>query len=235
MGDQAGPNSEPRVAMQDVVRFVRQLSHDLRNHLNAAELQAAFVGELAQDAESKTEIKRLRGVLSEAAVALQKLSSTIADVKLTAMEYGAADFVEDLRLKLAQQLPDKSGDVHWNVKVDGSAALNIDPQALQQAMVELFDNAFRHARASGPVSADVHGYDGEFVFTLREPKPEFKRTTDLWGHEPFQSVSHGHYGLGLHRVRRIIDGHNGQFDARYDPTSASLVTTVRLPLAGRTG
>ena len=83
MGDQAGPNSEPRVAMQDVVRFVRQLSHDLRNHLNAAELQAAFVGELAQDAESKTEIKRLRAVLSEAAVALQKLSSTIADVKLT--------------------------------------------------------------------------------------------------------------------------------------------------------
>jgi hypothetical protein len=31
-----------QVAMPDVARFVRQLSHDLRNHLNAAELQSAF-------------------------------------------------------------------------------------------------------------------------------------------------------------------------------------------------
>ena len=30
----------------DTVRFVRQLSHDLRNDLNAIELQSAYIGEL---------------------------------------------------------------------------------------------------------------------------------------------------------------------------------------------
>src|SRR5437667_44953 len=48
------------VSWTDNVRFVRQLSHDLRNHLNAAELQAVYISELTGDAELKTEIKRLR-------------------------------------------------------------------------------------------------------------------------------------------------------------------------------
>ena len=48
------PNSDPRadiqVSMPDVVKFVRQLAHDLRNHLNAAELQSAYLDEIAEDA-----------------------------------------------------------------------------------------------------------------------------------------------------------------------------------------
>ena len=46
-----------------MVHFVRQLSHDLRNDLNAIELQSAYIGELTQDQELTTEIKRLREVV----------------------------------------------------------------------------------------------------------------------------------------------------------------------------
>ena len=49
-------SSELRIPLDDVVRFVRQLSHDLRNHLNAAELQAAFMNEIAEDPEVKEEV-----------------------------------------------------------------------------------------------------------------------------------------------------------------------------------
>ena len=57
--------SEPRaVAWSDIVKFVRQLSHDLRNNLNAVELQSAYLGELRQDAEMKNEIQRLRQMIS---------------------------------------------------------------------------------------------------------------------------------------------------------------------------
>src|SRR4030095_14690827 len=34
----------------DTVRFIRQLGHDLRNHLNAIELQSAYISELEGDA-----------------------------------------------------------------------------------------------------------------------------------------------------------------------------------------
>ena len=51
-----------QVPMAVVVRFIRQLSHDLRNDLNAAELQSAFLKEIAEDGESRrAEVQRLRG------------------------------------------------------------------------------------------------------------------------------------------------------------------------------
>ena len=59
--NQSPPGNATRdVPWNDVVHFVRQLSHDLRNHLNAIELQSTFLAELAEDAELKTEVGRLR-------------------------------------------------------------------------------------------------------------------------------------------------------------------------------
>ena len=89
------------VPWNNVVRFLRQLSHDLRNHLNAAELQAVYLNELAENDEMKGEIKRLRGTISQLGTVLQKLSTDLGQVKPHLMTYGAADFVEDMRRKAA--------------------------------------------------------------------------------------------------------------------------------------
>ena len=71
------PTRHPRastrdVPWNDVVRFVRQLSHDLRNHLNAIELQSTFLAELAQDGEMKPEVQRLREMTYEIGVTLSE-------------------------------------------------------------------------------------------------------------------------------------------------------------------
>jgi signal transduction histidine kinase len=141
-----------QVAMPDVARFVRQLSHDLRNHLNAAELQSAFLNEIAEDAEVKDEIKRLRGMLAEMGGSLQRLTTSLAEIKLTNMPYPAAAFIEDLQQKLEMQSPEQSSAIDWDVQLDG-ASLNIDPQMLQQALLELFANAFLHERSDARIAA----------------------------------------------------------------------------------
>jgi archaellum component FlaC len=87
----------------DTVRFIRQLSHDLRNHLNAVELQSTYIGELDGSAEFKAEIKRLREMISRLNSVLQNLSRDLAEVKPNLIAYRAADFVEDLRKKIAQE------------------------------------------------------------------------------------------------------------------------------------
>src|SRR3954471_14607613 len=53
------------VPMLTIVNFLRQLSHDLRNQLNAAELQSAYLKEIASEGEIKEEVQRLRGMLGE--------------------------------------------------------------------------------------------------------------------------------------------------------------------------
>ena len=227
------PNPDLQVSLPDVVKFVRQLAHDLRNHLNAAELQSAYLAEVAEEPELKEEIKRLRTMVSEVGANLQSLTAALSQPRLTEMPYSAADFVGDLQQKLAAEHPDESTKVQWNAQME-DASLQIDPQVLLPALTELFANAFRHNRGEGVISIEAR-IDGEsFLFTLREPKQSFERSTENWGREPMQSVSQGHYGLGLHRTRSIIEAHRGQINARYDSRSSSLITTVVLPLAETT-
>src|SRR2546423_1346245 len=117
------------VAWSDVVHFIRQLSHDLRNHLNAFELQAPYISELERDAAIKIDNKR-------------------------------------------------------------------------------------------------------FLFTLEEPKGRFDLPTDDWGREPLHKISQGHYGLGLNRVRAIVEAHGGELYAQHDPEHSTLITRLSLPLEG---
>src|SRR3977135_1279833 len=94
------PAEIPNVAWRDVVRFIRQLSHDLRNHLNAIELQSAYISELEREDELKSEIKRLREMISGLTSALQSLSKAVGGVKPNLIPYPAADLAEDLRKKI---------------------------------------------------------------------------------------------------------------------------------------
>jgi K+-sensing histidine kinase KdpD len=218
------------VSWTDIVRFVRQLSHDLRNHLNAAELQAVYIGELTGDAELKTEIKRLRATIAGLGAVLQKLSADLGQIKPSFMPYRAVDFVEDLRQKFAHDFPQESAAVNWDVQ-PGDAALNVDPQLLQQALLELFANAFQHERGQGQLAATAQIDKDRFVFTLREPKARIELSTENWGREPLRKISQGHYGLGLNRVRVIVEAHGGELHAHYDPTESVLFTTITLPLS----
>jgi len=215
--------------MPEVVKFVRQLAHDLRNHLNAAELQSAYLTEIAENNELREEIKRLRGMIAQVGVNLQELTAALAQPRLTEMPYAAKDFIEDLQDKLATDYPEESPKVKWNA-APGDATLNIDPQLLLPALVELFANAFRHERADGVITATARTENGRFTFTLSEPKRDFQHSTERWGREPLRALGQGHYGLGLHRTRAIVEAHGGEFSAHHDKDTSSLVTTLTFPL-----
>src|SRR5437868_5775516 len=111
---EASNSSLNDVPWSDVVRFTRQLSHDLRNHLNAAELQSAYIGEIATDPEIKDEIKRLRGMLSGLGTVLQKLSSDMGQPRPSPLDYKATEFLEDLRAKIGQK---EAPAIKWDVQV----------------------------------------------------------------------------------------------------------------------
>src|SRR5204862_6819743 len=115
----AAPDSTPepdiQVPMPRVVKFLRQLGHDLRNQLNTAELQSAYLAELAEEPELKDEIKRLRAMISEMGAVLESVTSGLGPTKLTLMQYSAADLVEDLRQKLAADYPNESSKVEWSI------------------------------------------------------------------------------------------------------------------------
>ena len=231
----AEPPSEDRadsvnVAWSDVVRFIRQLTHDLRNHLNAIELQSAYISELDRENELKSEIKRLREMISGLTSALQSLSKAVGDVKPNLIPYSAADLVEDLRKKIDHDFSGEKAAITWNIQV-GDSVLNVDPQLLQEALSELFANALRHIRNKGNLVVTTKMENGQFLFTMEESNARLEGTADNWGCEPLRKVGPNHYGLGLHRVRAIIEAHGGKIHAHYDPNASALITTLALPLS----
>jgi K+-sensing histidine kinase KdpD len=140
------------------------------------------------------------------------------------------DFVEDLRTKLAQEQPEMAPGIDWQCSL-GEEEVEIDPQLLQEAFLELFRNAGMHGRAEGVLGFQARRTSGAVEFVLREPKTQFKDETEDWGNRPLGKIHSGHYGLGLFRARGIFEAHHGIFRAHFDPAAAALTTIVALPLA----
>jgi K+-sensing histidine kinase KdpD len=225
------PRSDsPNVPWPDLVKFIRQLGHDIRNNLNAVELQSAYLAELANETELKGEVKRLREMISEIGGGLQKLNAALGQTSSTLIPYKASDFIEDVRLKLAKDLPDGAPRVIWDVQLKDEK-LQIDPLLVQQALLELFANAFHHERNLREIKAKAYVDHGNFVFELHEPKAKFTLSTENWGREPLRHLSQGHYGLGLNRIRLIVEAQGGEFDADYNRASSTLVSKITLPVA----
>jgi light-regulated signal transduction histidine kinase (bacteriophytochrome) len=217
------------VPWDDVVRFVRQLSHDLRNDLNALELQSAYIAELTQDQELQTEIKRLREVTSALYSTLQRLSRAVGEITPNMISYRAPEFWTDMRAEIERKFSNKTDEIKWGAQLQ-DVVLHVDPQLLQEVFTELFANAFQHDRGSGPLLAGARIDNDRLLFTLHEPKIAFDSATQNWGRQPFRNTSQRHYGLGLNRVRAIIEAHGGEVQAHYDPKASALVSTVTLPV-----
>lgn len=222
------PDESPGVPWPDMVKFVRQLSHDIRNNLNAVELQSAYLAELAEEGEMKNEVQRLREMISQIGISLQRLTAGLSQANPNLIPFPAADFVEDLKQKLAKEFPENAAKVIWDVQLK-DATLQVDPQLVQQAFLEIFSNAFQHERNIKSITAKAYIDKNCLVFELQEPKARFELSTENWGREPLRNVSQGHYGLGLNRARSIAEAHSGDFRGEYDRKTSTLITTLTLP------
>jgi K+-sensing histidine kinase KdpD len=217
------------VPWRDMVRFVRQLSHDLRNDLNAIELQSAYISELTPDQELQTEVKRLREVVSGLNSTLQRLSRAVGEVTPNMIRYQASEFLTDMRTEIERDFPKERDQITWDVQVEGM--LNVDPQLFQEVFAELFGNAFRHGRGNGLLLARARIENDRLLFSLHEPKASFDGATQNWGREPLRNISQRHYGLGLNRVRLIVEAHGGELQVQHHAKASALVSRITLPIA----
>ncbi len=230
---QTQPATQPSVPWENFVKFLRQLSHDLRNQLNAAELQGALIGEITTDPELKSEVARLRELVSKIGTTLQRLSTAVSEPRPTRLSYPVRDFVSDLQKKVAQDYPKESQHLTWDPTAN-DAVLDIDPSLIEWAAVQLFDNAFRHSRTPGQIRVSTEMNGNRFSLLVHEPKEKEMEDPSHWS-IPLRSIGNGHYNLGLPRARAILEAHGGDLTAEFDPDSSTLTSRITLPCSVKKG
>lgn len=220
----------PPVPFPRVATFVRQVTHDVRNNLNALDLQSAFLLEIIEDQEALQELRRMRQLIQDAAKSLQGLSANFWTPEPSFIEYNARIFVEDLRDRLQKVYPTQAPQVEWTVEL-GEEMIRIDIEMMFSVVSELLKNAFEHRQASGTIRMSAGTDSDGFYLDLHETKSVVPPDPEKWGTEPFVSTRRGAYGLGLFRVRTLLAVHDGKISFSHSAEQCELVTRISLPLA----
>ncbi|MEA3208937.1 MAG: hypothetical protein QOE70_1994 [Chthoniobacter sp.] len=224
--------AQPDVPFEDVAGFARKLIHDVRNGLNALDLQLASILELADDPSMTVteDVKIARRLLGDEARWLAQISSQLRSGVAEPVNYQAADLIEDVRARIERLLKDAAPPVEWTVEA-GTQEVVVDFEFLSTAIVELVRNAGQFREGRTPLQARAAVEEGAFVLELIEPHASVVGDPASWGRSPFRSSRRGAYGLGLFAARRALAALGGELKIRHDEASGELRSRIILPLA----
>ena len=213
-----------------VESFVGQLTHDIRNGLNALELQLTFLGEISTDSEAIDEIKRLRSSLSGVTRQLHALRAATSATTPYPLEYPAGEFFEDLHERFAKLYPTADEKIAWSVDVAPDTMLSVDPELTINALLELLVNAMHFAQKDAqPIRVQISSTVEHTVFLVEESQTVTPSVpTHDWGRTPLLTTRRGAYGLGLFRVRRCLETQGSTLEANYSADDQLLTTEVTL-------
>lgn len=236
MADFPASPDDPGVATVEVPwsrveGFVGKLTHDIRNGFNALELQVTLIGELSDDPEIKEEVRRVRRSLSDLTRQLQAVRVATGAPTTHLFPYPAGDFLEDLRERFQKQHPSAAERVQWAQEA-GAVSVNIDPEQTMNALLELLDNALRHAAENTSVRVEMRATADSVALSVHQALTEAPPGQPAhWGRTPLLSSQRNAYGLGTFRARRILEAQGGALGYTYTEADRALVTEVGLPLA----
>lgn len=214
----------PQIPWPRLVAFVRQHTHDIRNHLNGLDLEAALLSELVTGGEAKSSVDRLRRQIRDFANEMRTLSAKFADPPVGQSAVPASILFLIWKDQLASL--DPKPEVTWNQEL-GEAKVTVDPDAMAKAFRELLANAVSFGGGKG-LRVDANAVDGHVSFTLTEPKKEAVDPSE-WGKTPLNTARRGAHGMGLWTVDRNVSASHGAVSRRYDAEHKELVTTLTFP------
>ena len=217
--------SDPEISWPRLAAFVRQHTHDVRNGLNALDLETALLQELATDDEGRASVARVRQQVRGLAEKLRAMSALFQEPQPCAAPLAAREL-----LLIWREQNDALAEppvVEWIEEV-GDAKVNVDAGMMATVFRELLANA-RSFREGEPAIASARREGEEIVFELCEPKPA-PVDTAAWGRRIFETTKRGGYGLGLWTAKRLTEAIGATLTRRNE--EGALVTRIALPVCG---
>jgi len=224
--------------------FVANVSHELKTPVTSIK---GFVENLLDGAlEDKEQAERFLEIVAKQA---DRLNAIINDLlALSSIEEGAqrsAITLQDSRMQdvlqsAVQTCNSKAEerDVEVGVKCDDNLWARINPRLVEQAVVNLLDNAIKYSDAGSAVELEAHADNGKIVVSVedhgcgieQEHLPRlFER---FYRVDKARSRKMGGTGLGLAIVKHIARAHGGRVEVESTVEQGSTFS-IHLPDAAR--
>lgn len=191
-------------------RFLSLVSHELRTPITVCRGHLEVLEDGADEREVRAVKETLLGQLDLMGRLVEDLTTlALADesADLRRQTVSARRFADSV----ARQAEPLLGDRFQAEPEVPDALLFIDPQRLNQALLNLLRNAAEHAAGDGPVRFRVRADPAGFRFEVADEGGGLPRGAEEAAFEPFRTVSPatGGTGLGLFVVRRVAREHGG--------------------------
>lgn len=220
------------IPMERVSQFVRQVTHDVRNGLNAIDLQSAYLAEIVPDSEARGEAQRLREMVRDTSKMLQLLSRRVQEPSVEVIDCPADVLVESLQIRMEQQMSDIASAITWKNEA-GAAAAIVDVESLTEVMGEVLQNAMQFSSGNPEIRVRIFVEGDRLLLEVTESgSAEPAADPAHWGREPFVTTRRGGFGLGLFMARASLAAQNGDLGHAWHADRGEIVSRISLPLAG---
>ncbi len=222
--------------------FVANVSHEIKTPLTAIK---GFVETLNQGiVDSPEEAGRFLGIIDRH---VNRLNSIIEDLltlsrieqedgaKAIALESGNLKTVIQAAIHICRtKAEDKQVDISLSCENDLTAEMDVT--LLEQAVVNLLDNAIKYSDPGGTVTVEVYQDDSEILLSVRDQgigiaaKHQPRLFERFYRVDKARSRNLGGTGLGLAIVKHIVQAHGGTVTAESTLGKGSTFT-IHLPRA----
>ncbi|HKW42194.1 MAG TPA: ATP-binding protein [Gemmatimonadales bacterium] len=216
--------------------FVANVSHELKTPLTSI---AGYAETLAAETDAGSQTERFARTILNNARRMQRLVDDLLD--LSRIESGrwqprvARVDVGGIAGETWAAFADRARErrVEFAAAASNGRHVSADPEALREALTNLFDNALRHTAPGGRITVAVEpapGGEGATVTVsdngtgiAAEHLPRiFER---FYRADPGRSRADGGTGLGLAIVKHLVEAHGGHVEAR---SQLGQGTTIRM-------
>lgn len=191
------------------------ITHELRTPLTSI---VGFVERLQSgDGSDKTKRTRALGIVAEEARRLSRLVDGLIDAG--AWQAGSLE----LRCRASELAPiarraktltaEAARERGVTVSIRGSAKAFVDPDRALQVLVNIVDNAIRHAKAHGSVDVAIDGGRSGPSIVVTDDGVGFDPVSIGKIGTPFAKGSNGRVGLGLAIASMLVAAHGGSIEA----------------------
>ena len=212
------------------MEMIASIAHELRTPLAVTRSRLELIEEGIVEANT-TEVKKLSRQIDLLARLVDDLRTlSLADANRLSLQKELTDLKElvvrvldAFKLQLAEKKLDLKEDLE-------SVAATVDPQRIEQVVINLLDNAVKHTPENGAIEISLKKRDTHVQLDIRDTGKGFNVESQKLFQRFYTSDKEGGTGLGLSLVAALVNLHGGQVSASNHPKGGAIFT-VRVPLA----